>query len=182
MVTDPYSADDFFESENDQAFLKNQPKELDSNVDYKRLEPLNDDPLTVSALDPKTETAEERVSREKARERRRTDIDDTEFIRKEIEEAKKELAKQKYDYSKISPRLLRSYAARYQELALVGKAEGFRSESNSDILLMPIIENDGEHDIVVLRSPVIGSLERHQLFPNSDTVKMLRDFFAEQDS
>lgn len=179
MATDPYSADDLFESENDQAFLDNQDKSQKTD-DYDAFEP-HDDPLTASALDPNTESVEDRIIREKGKDKRRLDIDDTRYIRKEIEDAKKELAKQRYDYKKLTPRCLRAYVYCYQEAALQGKTPGLRSEKDPNLLLVPVIENDGERDIVVLRAPVVGSLERHLLLPDSDIVKTLQEYHADQD-
>lgn len=181
MSGDPYSMDDLFEGENDQAFLASQSKQVSAPTEYRELEP-QDLPLTVAALDPKdSESVEERIVREKERDRKKPDIDDTRYIKKEIEEAKKEIEKTQYKYKNISPRCLRSYVYLYQEHALQGKCPGLRCEHDPDLLLIPSIENDGEREIVVLRSPVVGSLERHQLFPDSDMVKTLTDYYSQQD-
>lgn len=176
MPQDSYTSDDFFESENDKAFLEKQPEQVVSDHELEALEP-KEEPLTVCVFEFEEESVEERILREKEKDRKKLDIDDTRYIKKEIEEAKREIAKTKYNYKQLSPRSLRAYANLYQEHALQHKCPGLRSGLEPNLLLIPIIENDGEREIVTLRSPIIGSLERHQLLADSKIVKMLVEYY-----
>lgn len=179
MSIDPYSVEDLFEDKSETSFLKGSSKkeEVESSSE-------KDEPLTIGIFDEEEESAEEKIMNEKMRERRRFDIDDTDFIKKEIVEAQKELKEQikkRFDYKNLSPRLLRAMINLYQEHALLSKTPGIRSDINPNILLIPIIEQSDDKEIVVLRSPVVGSLERYQLFAEDEIVKTVREYYAQQD-
>jgi hypothetical protein len=172
MTADPYVLDDSFD-ENNASFLKRKPFEIISPPQDRELEP-SDVPLTISALDDLKKTKEEEIE-DKAREKKRSELDDTEFIRKEIVEVKKQLKNHISDKD-VSPRLLKAMATLFQEHALLGKTPGIRSEKDPAMLLIPIIENDGIKESVIMKSPIVGSLERHQIHVGSDLFEILKEY------
>ena len=177
MADTSYNHDELFE-ENNSSFL-NKQEELKEN---KRLSP-EEEPLLLAPdlmVFDETEQKSQEI-KESNKEKKKNEFDDTETLLKEIESARKE-TKSRYCYKDISPRLLRSMVCFYQEDALKGKNPGLCCHQHPSILLIPIIENDGEHEIVVLRSPVIGSLERHQLLQGSKAVEELKEYYAEHNS
>jgi hypothetical protein len=173
MPEDSYNLDDSFD-ENNETFLKKDRSRISSSEACKELKP-QETPLTISDLD----SFEEMLSldsEEKTKEKKRPEIDDTEVIKKEIVEAKK-LIRNQYNYKEVSPRLLKAMVVLFQEHALLGKTVGIRSEKDSTLLMFPVIENDGIREIVVMRSPVVGSLERHKIRANSELFETLKDYY-----
>lgn len=179
MPSDLYSTDDLFDKD-ETSFLKNQPEELKKEDDLKGLEP-TDDPLTlVPALEASKDSPEDKSRKIKSENKgkKKPDFDDTQTLKKEIEEAREKI-KGKYNYKDMSPRFLRAMVLLYQEHALQRKCPGLVSKENPQMLLVPIIEDDGEHETVVLKAPLIGSLERRQLLPDSDVVQMLKEYYQQ---
>lgn len=171
MTEDSYNLDDSFD-ENNKTFLKKDRSRISSLETCKELKPI-DIPLTISDLDS---FEKQSISEEKTKEKKRLEIDDTEIIKKEIIEAKR-LIKNQYNYRDVSPRLLKAMVVLFQEHALLGKTVGIRSEKDPTLLMFPVIENDGLREVVVMRSPVVGSLERHKIRANSELFEVLKDYY-----
>lgn len=176
MANNSYSPEELFD-ENNSVFPDREEEEF-----YDKLLP--EDEVLLLAPDPKVVNDTEKKSqeiKENNKEKKKNEFDDTETLIKEIKQAQRAI-KSRYCYQDVSPRLLRSMVYFYQEDALKGKNPGLCCKNNPDTLLIPIIENDGEHEIVVLRSPIIGSLERHQLLQGSKIVEELKEYYAEHNS
>lgn len=167
-----FSEKDLFDEENLPA-----PKTV--AADDSAIEEVDDTPLVMTELTELPDPVEEvRKEKEEARNRKKSDYEEVEAIKKEIEEHKEQL-KERLKYKKESPRSLRAMFCLYQEHALLNRTPGIQCQQHPGVLLLPVIEHDGERELVILKSPVVGSLERYPILPNAEVIERVRLYYAE---
>lgn len=170
MSNEPYNIDDLF-SDSDVDHLKTEKP-----VSEQPCRQYTENPLVLVELEQISRDEEEIALKKENKEKRKYEQEETAYITKEIKEARAEL-RILYDYKELTPRQLCSMIRFYQEHALLGKTAGLLSDNHPNVLLMPMIENDGERDYVVLRPPILGALERHQILSNSEMIETVKDYY-----